>query len=131
MKIYKYNFTLLEVIISLAILTMGLMVALDTASNATRRSGKAYKVWNRQHILAQAAEFYLLAGPRAELPESVFPYKNYSVTCDVVEVEGLPDDGVAEVGSWQLMCLNIKLHDENGDTVESLKIDRIMHGDEL
>ena len=131
MKNNKKNFTLLEVIISLAILTMGLMVALDTAANSSKRSLKAYKVWNQQHVLAQAAEFYLLAGPRAELPESVFPYDNYSVNCEVIEAEGLPDDGMAEVGSWRLMCFNIQLSDSEGKVVETLKIDKIMHQDDL
>ena len=124
-------FTLIEVIISLAILTMGLMAALNMASTSTNRSLKAHKIWKRQHMLAQAAEYYLLLGPTAELPESVFPYEGYSVNCEVVDPEGVPDEALEDVGSWRLVCLNMQLMDGKGDVVETLKIDKIMHRDDL
>jgi len=131
MKNRTCNFTLIEVIISLAILTMGLMVSLSMASNSTNRSFKAYKVWKRQHVLAQAAEFYLLAGPTEEMPEQIFPYDDYSVSIEVTEPEGVSDESLSEIGSWRLVCLKLQLMDESSTVVETLKIDKIMHRDDL
>jgi len=115
----------------MAILTMGLMSAFNLTSMSFRRSIKAMNRWDKQHMLSQAAEFYLLAGPRADITDSVFPYDDYTVSCEVIDPEGLPDEATEDIGEWRLACLNIQLSDDNGKVVDSLKVDRIMHKDDL
>ena len=131
MKSRKRTFTLIEVIVSLAILTMGLMVSLNITANSASRSTRSDQRWRHQHMLAQAAEFYLLAGPQAPLPESVVPYDGYTVACEVVEPELGDQDTPAEIGNWRLACLKITLTDSRGKVVETLNIEKILHRDDL
>ncbi len=128
----RNNFTLLEVLVSLAILTMGLMIALSQTANSTSRSIRAEVRWHEQHMLAQAAEFYLLAGPNEALPRSIFNYDGYRASCVVEDAEeGLHTEALEDIGSWRLMNLTVNLIGPNGDIADSLKIDKIMNRDDL
>ena len=78
MKILRktVGYTLIEVIVALAILALGLVTAMSISSSSKRRIDKAYKRWGIQHQLTQATEFYMLAGANSNIPNTIFPYKN-------------------------------------------------------
>jgi prepilin-type N-terminal cleavage/methylation domain-containing protein len=58
-------FTLVEVIVALAILTMGLLAGLSLIASSQQRLTKASKRWHEQHLLTQAAEYFLLTNGSA------------------------------------------------------------------
>ncbi len=125
------KFTLIEVTIAVAILAMGLMTAMTMASSGRHRVQKSKNAWSQQHIISQAAEYYLLAGHKATIPEAIFPYENYSVSCSLVEPENLPEGVDYQFKGASLMTYQIDLFDSNGDVVSSLKIDKILLEEDL
>ena len=127
------TFTLLEVIIALAILTMGIAAAMTMSSSSTRRAEKAGRIWQNQHMAAQATEFFLLAGPRAQIPSNVFDYEGYSATCRVDDSEFISqNDNFREIPGWKLVTLTIEVSDVvNGNVVETIVVDKILKEEDL
>ena len=130
-KHIKINFfTLIEVIIAMAILSLAVVSILGYSIQASNRMRKAYKRWNEEHILAQAVEYYLLAGPKDDIPQEFFPYKDYRATCEIKEAQ-LPDEVEAENASWRFVTLKISLYDSNNKEVESIDIDQILQAEDV
>ncbi len=125
------KFTLIEVTIAVAILAMGLLTAMNMSSTGRQRVLKAENNWNYQHIISQAAEYYLLAGHNASIPNSIFPYEDYSVSCSLIEPENLPEGVEFQFKGARLMTYQIELRDSNGEIVSSLKIDKILTEEDL
>lgn len=126
-RLKSSRFTLIEVVIAVAILGMGLVSALGMAASVSRRMQRAMNRWERQHMISQAAEYFLLVGPEGNLPEDIFPYEDYSATCEVSEPEGFEDAELEfEYDDWKLVKFTITLTDDNGDEVEKLEIDKII-----
>ena len=69
---------MLEVILAVAILSIGFIAAMSIATTAADRLMKAVVRWERQHMLNQATEYFLLAGPDAAIPQEFFPFQGYS-----------------------------------------------------
>ncbi len=125
-------FTLLEVVIALAIFTMGLVGALTLVASAAKRVDSSVKRWERQHALAQAAEFFILKGfEDASIPDEYFPNGDYRIKLELAEPEGLPEDDNAEIedGKWQLKRVVLTLCDETGRDIDGLEFDRLIYDD--
>jgi prepilin-type N-terminal cleavage/methylation domain-containing protein len=112
MSILRKNrscFTLLEVVVAIAILAMGIASALTAISMAQNRVFKAERQWLEQHLLTQAAEYILLARPNANVPPEIFDNQNYYVRCEYMPAEGLSDDMRPEITGWKLVSAKITL----------------------
>jgi len=124
----KINFTLVEVAIAIGILALGIAAAMGIIGAAKHRMNKAESQWRRQHALTQAAEFLLLAPPDTMLPRTIFDYPEFTVTINTSLPENLPENVPANTVGWQLSALHINLIDKTGKQVDSIVIDRLLHG---
>ena len=122
------RFTLVEVVVALAILGMSLSAFFAISQNAMLRADKAYDHWRRSHLLSLAAEYYLLfpSEDPPEPPEGLLDDPDYHVEIRYDDAEGLPDDLAGLENLAPLRTLVIELV-RNGDNqvVDTLKIDRI------
>lgn len=125
------RFTLLEVVCAIAILAFGVSAALSLLMAATTRIELASARRNRRHMLAQAAEYYLLAGPKNAIPEEFFPFPGWRVECVMEEPEDLPEGVEPQFGLWRLARFRIKLHDETGTEVDELVVEKIVKESDL
>ncbi len=127
----KAKFTLVEVVVALAIFGMGIAVALQMSANASMRAMKAVERWRSQHMMAQAAEYFLLNGPTGQMNSDFFPYSGASARCTVSEPEGLPDGMESRNGAWRLVALEISVDPGGGRKTESMKIEKILQDSDL
>jgi len=126
---YKINrlFTLIEVVVALAILTGGIMGAMAIVSMSKNRMDKAYDRFFAQHMLAQAAEYYLLCGNKPITPD-FFPYSGYSTSCNINDCRDNnvpPNTG----GNWKLVTYDISVRGSNGQNISSVKIDKLLRNE--
>ena len=123
------RFTLVEVVIAIAILALclGGLLQLLTASQLTLAKGM--DKWRHMHMLTQAAEYLLLLSEdELEVPEEFFPYPGYTVACELQDIEGIPDDYNNLDGQLPLKAYVIELiRDSDRKTVEKVIIDRICY----
>jgi Tfp pilus assembly protein PilV len=124
----KSNFTLVEVAIAIAILAMGIAAAMGIIGAAKQRMSKAESQWRRQHALAQAAEYLLLAPPDTPLPRTVFDYPEFTVTISNSSPENLPENVPFDLAGWQFSALHINLIAKDGKLADSIVIDRLLRG---
>jgi hypothetical protein len=124
------SFTLVEVVVALAILAMGLIGILSLTASASNRTAKALKKWETAHRLAQGAEFFLLAGPKENIPDEVFPYKDSSISCSVESPSGLPAEVQDKNGNWKLVSLKITLSSE-GNIEDSVSVEKMLKEEDL
>ena len=124
----KIPFTLIEVVAALAILSISIAALLSLITSTQNRLSKSYDLWRKTHILMQAAEYYMLMDledPPA-MPESIFPYKDYSVDASVEDVEDLEEEYTSLPGQLPLKTLKLELRRmSDGHIVDQLYIDRI------
>ena len=134
MKIMRKKFfTLLEVVISLAILAISLTGILEMMTQSQKRLSKSYEKWERMHILSQAAEYYLMQGDDPpDIPEFIFPYRDYQVDASIEEVnDALPEELNDLMGQVPLKCLTLQLRKlPENEVVDILKIDRLSYDSE-
>lgn len=125
-----YKFTLIEVVVSLAILTISVTGFLQLMIAAQTRISKSYDAWMRMHMLSQAAEYYMLMPQEEppEIPEDLFPYKDYHIYCSYEEIDNLPDEYNNLVGQLPLKSMVLELRRLSDEqTVDKLTIDRISY----
>lgn len=120
------SFTLLEVVIAVAILAMGLITAMEIAVTASKRTIKAAKRWETQHMLSQATEYFLLAGHEKPIPNEFFPFEGFRAEC-VEEPPDLSDNIEPLAGNWRLVKLRITIYDSVGKEVGALSIHKILY----
>lgn len=126
----KKSFTLLEVVVAIAILALSLAGLLQLLISAQNRMARTHEKWNETHMLMQAAEYYLLQkGEEPETPpQDVFPYKGYSTMCLFRDAENLPESYTSLVGQLPLRACEIQLlRTRDGKTVDSVIVDRIQY----
>ena len=133
MKVFRLPFTLIEVVVALAILTLSLAGLLQLLSQSQLRIADAEEKWSDMHKLIQATEYLLLAGDPEELavPEDFFPYPGYSLECSVEDAEGLPDDykeieGQLPLKKWQITLIRDRDTSNRGTVI----IDRFGYEDQ-
>ena len=124
MRFFRNSFTLIEVVVALAILTLSLAGLLQLLSQSQLRIAHAEEKWMETHMLIQATEYLLLAGDPEEptVPEEFFPYPKYVVECNVDEAEGLPDDykeidGQLPLKKWEIKVFRIGEGAERGTII--------------
>ena len=121
------RFTLIEVVVALAILSLSLAGLLQLSLGATRRVADAVEAWESEHMLAQAAEYLMLHNEDgSDIPEEFFPYPGYSVEVVCGDAEGLPEDYSELDGQLPLQRWNIAVvRDADGKRMAEVNIDRI------
>ena len=124
-----WRFTLLEVVIALAILPVSLPGLLQVLISSQERLAKSIDQWRQMHMLMQAAEYYLL---QSEDPDDIstdfFPYKDYKINCYYEEAENLPEDYDNQLGQLPLRSCIIELvRRKDGALIDKLIIDRISY----
>jgi prepilin-type N-terminal cleavage/methylation domain-containing protein len=126
----KIKFTLIEIIVAIAILALGLLSAMSMSSFSKYRIDKAYKKWKMQHMLSQASEYYLLVGANTDIPHIIFPYKNMQASCSVIECKVLPEDIDVYFDQWLLGTYHVEIV-SNGKILRDIKIDKIVNKNEI
>ena len=121
------RFTLIEVVVALAILSLSLAGFIQMSISSGRTVGGAMDAWRSEHMLAQAAEYLMLQNEdRAEVPEEFFPYPGYSVEVVCGDPEGLPEDYCDLEGQLPLKCWNIAVvRNSDGKKMAEVNIDRM------
>jgi len=125
-------FTLIEVVVSLAILSISLVGFLQLSIGAGRRVADAVEKWESEHMLAQAAEYLMLQNEEtATVPDEFFPYPGYSVEVVCDEAEGLPEDYSDQEDQLPLKRWHIGIvRDSDGKTMAEVNIDRLGYEDD-
>ena len=114
------NFTLLEVLTALIVLTLGLSGLIWQLSIASNRALSSMENWERIHDLTAAAEYLLLHGPETELDESIFTGE-----LDInnrYEEPQLPADTEVNWGRKRLQTLIVEAL-KDGEVIDSLRLD--------
>ncbi len=128
----KTKFTLVEVLVAVAILSMSLVGLLGICANAAERLRKASDRWENNHMLSHASEYYLLAGPRESIPQEFFPFPGYHSRCQVQQPD-LPPEVEYQSGQWRFVKLKISVHSDEdpGKELASLEIEKILRADDV
>ena len=126
-------FTYLEVLVAVALLAAGLAMTLGLVAAARERTLRAERSWARQHLLAQAVEFYLLAGPKASPPQDLLT-EGYSVRCETERLDSangedpllylIPD-------GWLPAVLHFQLVDRDGGELSALDVTKWLREEDL
>ena len=125
-KIHR-RFTLLEVVVSLAILSIGLAGFLQLMMGSQKRIAESVDRWTRMHMLSQAAEYFMLRNEDpGGIPERFFPYPAYQAVAYYEDAEGLPDEYNNLDNQLPLKRLVIELR-KDGKVLDKLIIDRISY----
>ena len=124
----KKPFTLIEVVVALAILSISIAGFLQLLTAAQNRIIKVNDHWMRTHMLIQAAEYYMLMkqeDPPA-ITETFFPYDDYRVDVTWEEIEGLPEEYTGLTNQKQLRAMILSLvRQQDGQEVDKIIIDRL------
>ena len=122
------SFTLIEVVVALAILSISIAGLLQLLTAAQNRIIKVDDHWMRTHMLIQAAEYYMLM-PQEDAPpitEVFFPYDDYRVDVTFEDIEDLPEEYTGLMSQKQLRAMVLELKQQSdGQPVDQLIIDRI------
>ena len=124
----KKCFTLVEVIVALAVMGLALTAFFALSQSAVNRVDKAYSSWERMHLLSQAAEYCLLfpSEEPPDIPADIFESSIYDIEIYYEEVENLPEELNELSNQAPLRTLIIDLVDPRSrEVLDTLKIDRI------
>ena len=124
----KVVFTLVEVVVALAILSISIAGFLQLLTAAQNRIIKVYDYWMKTHMLIQAAEYYMLMkqeDPPA-ITDTFFPYNDHRVDVTWEEIENLPEEytGLTNQKQLRAMVLSLK-RQQDGQEIDKIIIDRI------
>ena len=121
------RFTLIEVVVALAILSISLAGLLQLSITANSKNADSVEKWESEHMLAQAAEYIMLRNEEgASVPEEFFPYSGYSAEVVCEDPEGLPEDYSDLEGQLPLKRWNIAvIRNSDGKRMAEVNIDRI------
>ncbi|MBN1863811.1 MAG: type II secretion system protein [Victivallales bacterium] len=125
-------FTLIEVLVAVAILSISLVGMLGICSSAADRLRKAAEKREHQHMLSQASEYYLLAGQRETIPQEFFPFPGYHSKCLVMQPE-LPPEVEDQSGQWRFVKLKISIHSDEdpGTEIMAIEIEKILRAEDV
>ena len=123
----KKNFTLVEVVVALAILGLSLSGLLSLAMNAQLKVARAVEKWENTHKMIQAVEYLMLLDDENQsVPAEFFPYEGYMIKCSVDDAEGLPEEFTEIDDAAPLKCITVELvRTTDNKVVDRVKIDRI------
>ena len=130
------TFTLIEVVIAIAILTISLASLFQIIGQARSRIAKADEAWHNMHMLTQAAEYVLLHNATVDsIDKDFFPYDQYEIRItyeDVTDAQ-IDDEYMSITDQLPLKCCVIELinlKSTGKETVGKLEIERIVYDDE-
>ena len=127
------NFTLIEVIVAMAVMALALSGFFALSQAAVNRVDKAYSNWDRMHALSQVAEYCLLLPGEdpPEIPPEIFESDIYEVEVYYEDAENLPEElnDLEMQAPLRTLVINL-LNSQTRDVVDTLKIDRIYYDDE-
>ena len=124
----KYRFSLIEVIVAMAVLALALTAFFALSQAAVNRVDKAYKLWEQTHLLSQAAEYCLLFADEEppDMPPEVIESSRYDIEISYEDAENLPEELNNLVNQAPLRTLHLDLVDSNSrQIIDSWQIDRI------
>lgn len=124
----RKGFTLVEVVVALAILSISIAGFLQLLTAAQNRIIKASDSWTRTHMLMQAAEYYMLMKQEEPpaMTDTFFPYDDYRVEVTYEEIDNLPEEYTGLTNQKQLRAMVLSLRRQNdGQEVDKIIIDRI------
>ncbi|MEG2074875.1 MAG: type II secretion system protein [Victivallaceae bacterium] len=123
------KFTLVELVVALAILGLSLTALLSMFAAGRQRMGKAAENWRNMHMLSQAAEYILLHDTTStNVPEQFFPYEDYTLYVSYEDIDNLPEELVNKSGQLELRGCRIDLiRYQDKKVVDSLIVDRIIY----
>ncbi len=124
------RFTLLEVVIALAILGLSLGLMLQLIGGSRERLLRAEERWERQHRLAAAAEFYLLGGPKADPLPGLLP-DGCTPGCELAVPDDLPDNATDAVSGWILGRYRITVTGPDGKPDGEMTVERLVREDDI
>lgn len=111
----KRRFTLIEVVVAMAILSLSLAGMMQLLTQSQMRIGDAMEKWREMHMLTLASEYILMTSSEEDLhvPDEIFPYNDYQIDCQVEDAEGLPDelkdqDGQLPLKKWTVKLIRVK-----------------------
>ena len=121
------RFTLIEVVVALAILSISLAGLLQMSLSSKRKIADAVEKWESEHMLAQAAEYVMLRNEEgSSIPDEFFPYPRYSAEVVCGDPEGLPEDYGDLEGQLPLKRWTITIvRNSDGKQMAEVNIDRI------
>ena len=124
----RNGFTLVEVVVALAILSISVAGLLQLLTAAQNRIIKVNDHWMRTRMLIQAADYYMLMkqeDPPA-ITDTFFPYDDYRVDVTWEEIEGLPEEYTGLTNQKQLRAMVLSLvRQQDGHEVDKIIIDRL------
>ena len=122
------SFTLIEVVVALAILSISIAGLLQLLTAAQNRIIKAHDSWMRTHMLMQAAEYYMLMKQEEPpaMTDTFFPYDDYRVEVTYEDIDNLPEEYTGLTNQKQLRAMVLSLKRQNdGQEADKIIIDRI------
>ena len=130
-RIVRHAFTLMETMVAATILAAAVAATMGIVSTARSTLLRAENRWARQHILAQAAEFYLLGGPNAQPPDGLLP-DGYTASCEVYPVEeDIEEEALDSIREWQLAEFHIVVYDREGIAMEETRVQKVLKEEDL
>ena len=123
----KKIFTLVEVVVALAILGLSLSGLLSLAMNSQVKVARAVEKWENTHKLIQAVEYLMLFDDEnLSVPAEFFPYDGYMIQTSVDDAEGLPEEFTEINDAAPLKCITVELvRTRDNKVIDRAKIDRI------
>ena len=124
----RNGFTLVEVVVALAILSISIASFLQLLTAAQNRIIKAHDSWMRTHMLMQAAEYYMLMKQEEPpaMTDTFFPYDDYRVEVTYEDIDNLPEEYTGLTNQKQLRAMVLSLRRQNdGQEADKIIIDRI------
>ena len=120
----KSNFTLLEVLCAMVILTGGISLLMWQMTMAVKRLDVNRRSWEQTHDLTQAAEFVLIHG-ESKTPDPSLFVGDHQVEYSFAESELKPENTLPTRRS--LKKLTIRLF-RDGEEIDSLTMDTFVEG---
>ena len=123
----KKIFTLVEVVVALAILGLSLSGLLSLAMNSQAKVARAVEKWENTHKMIQAVEYLMLFDDEnLSVPTEFFPYDGYMIQTSVDDAEGLPEEFTEINDAAPLKCIAVELvRTRDNKVIDRVKIDRI------
>ncbi len=100
----KRAFTLIEVVVAIAILGLSLAGLLQLLTQSQLRIANAEEKWRDMHMMTQAVEYLMMVSNTEDLhiPDEVFPYEDHLVECEITDADDLPEELNGQSGQLPL-----------------------------
>lgn len=123
-------FTLIEIVVAVALLGVSLASIVTMVSQTQSRVMKAEQRWAREHNLTNAAEWHLLAGADAPMPTEVLP-AGFSADCRKEAVVDLPEMAANPVDGWFPARYTVTVTNASGQVIGSRRVVKLVPEDQL